>query len=354
MEQERIELFGTSYTYEELRESMPDLAEIAGVKPYTLFDGPQRGVFVIDIWTGSGLRYSVVPDRGMNICNTNYRGIPLDWSSGTGITSPFIYDSHGWKWLRSFNGGLVHTCGLCNVGGPCIDDVLDYDNKDFGGHGRISSTPAQELSWKVVDSEKHHQMIVSGKCKIVSATEENLLLERTIKSILGSRKILLKDRIVNRGCRNTPVLLLYHCNFGFPLLSKETILFLPAQKAVDWNGNPVKDFTGIKSPTNENEDTVIYPEITENSCEIKLFNPHLGVNGIGVYMKYKAAELPYLTVWRHYQKRSYVMGIEPGTCRVGGRIKEIREGRAIALEKDQSFEVDLEIGVIEGEVSRAD
>ncbi len=354
MQQERVELFGTSYTYQELRDLMPDISRVAGIKPYTLFDGPERGVFAIDVWTGSGLRYSVVPDRGMNICNANFKGIPLDWSSGTGITSPFLYNSHGWKWLRSFNGGLVHTCGLGNVGDPCIDDALDHDNKDFGGHGRISSTPAQELSWKVVDAEEHYQMIVSGKCKIISATEENLVLERTIESALGGKKILIKDRIVNRGYNSTPVLLLYHCNFGFPLLSEETILSLPAKKAVDWNGNLVQDFTGIKSPTHENEDTVIYPEILDGSCEIKLFNPHLGGKGTGVYMKYEAAELPHLTVWRHYQKRSYVMGIEPGTCRVGGRLQEINKGRAVYLEKDQSFEVHLEIGVIEGEGARFD
>jgi len=95
MQQERVELFGTSYTYQELRDLMPDISRVAGIKPYTLFDGPERGVFAIDVWTGSGLRYSVVPDRGMNICNANFKGIPLDWSSGTGITSPFLYNSHG-------------------------------------------------------------------------------------------------------------------------------------------------------------------------------------------------------------------------------------------------------------------
>jgi len=354
MKEERIELFGASYKYRELRDSMPDLSRVAGIKPYTLFDGPERGVFAVDVWTGSGLRYTVVPDRGMNICNANYKGIPLDWSSGTGIVSPFLYDCHGWKWLRSFNGGLVHTCGLDNVGEPCIDDALNYDNKDFGGHGRISNTPAQELSWEVDETEEDYQMIVSGKCKITSAIEENLVLERTVESALGDSKILLKDRIVNRGYKSTPVLLLYHCNFGFPLLSAETTLSLPAKKAVDWNGNPVQNFMKIKNPTQENEDTVIYPEITDVSCEIKLVNPRLGGNGIGVYMKYEAADLPHLTVWRHYRKRSYVMGIEPGTCRVGGRLKEIKEGKAVYLEKDQSFEVHLEIGVIEGEGARID
>ena len=348
VDDKRINLFGSSYSFSELKESTCDMSAIAGIKPYTLFDGPERGVFAVDVWTGSGLQYTVVPDRGMNICNFRYRGIPLDWTSGTKITSPFLYEFHGWNWLRSFHGGLVHTCGLSNVGEPCVDEKLDYDNRQFGGHGHISNTPAQELSWKTWEENNTLTMSVSGKCRIVSALEENLLLTRTVVSKLGGTGLLLRDKVTNIGFKSTSLLLLYHCNFGFPLLSGDTVLSIPADKAVGLDGNIVPGFQKLKNPTDLNEDTVIYPALNSNSVNITLFNPALGSSGLGVSIKYSRTELPYLTVWKHYQKRAYVIGIEPGTCRVEGRNAEIEKKRAVILDKDQSIQIDLEISVIEG------
>ncbi len=348
MQSKTIDLFGNSYSFSELKDASGDISTIAGLKPYTLFDGPERGVFAIDVWTGSGLQYTVVPDRGMNICNTKYRGIPLDWSSGTRLTSPFFYEAHGWNWLRSFHGGLVHTCGLSNVGEPCIDEDLDYDNKSFGGHGRISNTPAQELSWTADEENDTVRLRVKGKCKVVSALEENLLLERKILSELGEKSIFIQDSVTNLGFRKTPVLLLYHCNFGFPLLSEDVSLSIPAERAFDWDGNNIEDFKKLKAPTNLNEDTVVYPELVDSSIEIKLFNEKLGNGGVGVYLKYNKSELPYLTLWKHYQKRAYVIGIEPGTCRVEGRVVEKKEKRAVVLDRDESIQISLEMGVIDG------
>jgi hypothetical protein len=78
MQARTISLFGNGYSFSELKDALGDITAIAGLKPFTLFDGPERGVFAIDVWTGSGLRHTVMPDRGMNICNTEYRTIPLD------------------------------------------------------------------------------------------------------------------------------------------------------------------------------------------------------------------------------------------------------------------------------------
>ena len=154
------------------------------------------------------------------------------------------------------------------------------DNRQFGGHGRISNTPAQELSWKTEEEKTTLTMSVSGKCRIVSALEENLLLARTVVSKLGGTGLLLRDKVTNIGFKSTS-LLLYHCNFGFPFLSGDTVLSMPADKAVDLDGNIVPDFQKLKNPIDLNEDTVIYPALNSNSVNITLFNPALGSSGLG-------------------------------------------------------------------------
>lgn len=342
MQKGKIKLFGSSYTISELTEYVADLSAIAGVKPYTLFEGPEKGVLAVDVWTGSGLEYTVVPDRGMNICNFRYRGIGLDWPSGTGLTSPFMYESQGWKWARSFHGGLVYTCGLDNVGEPCVDQ-----NESYGGHGRISNTPAAQVSWKTDTENEPYTIEVTGKCRIISVQGENLLMERKITSTIAGKKIIVKDKIQNLGFNKTPVFLLYHCNFGFPLLCDQTRLSIPANRAVDRAGKKIANFERIEQASDSPDEQVFYPQVEGDSVEISLYNPKLAENGLGVYLRYNRSELPQLAVWKFFQKRGYVIAIEPGTCRVEGRIVEKKEDRAIFLDADESLDINLEFGILE-------
>lgn len=345
--QKTIEVYGKKFEFSDLVNHVGDIKSVAGVRPYTLFDGPERGVFAVDVWTGSGLQYTVLPDRGMNICNARYKGFPLEWVSPTGITAPYYYEFPNINWLRSFNGGLVHTCGLDNVGNPCVDEGILHDEKTFGIHGRIGNTPARELSWSAGMENGTYTMCVSGKCRAVSALEENLTLQRKVISELGGKSIIIKDTVTNHGYHKTPVFLLYHCNFGFPLLSGDTILSFPTKEAIGRDGKPVTDFGKIIPPGDIKDETVFYPIIKDESVKITLFNPKLSGSGIGIQMKYKRAELPHLTVWKFFQNRLYALGIEPGTCRVDGRKVEKEKGRAIYLEADQSISISLEIEVIE-------
>ena len=347
MPSDKIALFGGEYSLGQLRDSVPFLGGIAGVRPVRLFEGAERDVLAVDVRTGSGLEYTVVPDRGMNICNVRYRGIPLDWTSGTGVVAPAYYDSSAWQWLRSFNGGLVHTCGLDNVGFPVEDETVNWDNKSFGGHGRISNTPAREVSWKTKEKDGTLQFKVSGKCYSISALEETLLLERRVVSELGGMRISLSDRITNLGREPTPIFLLYHCNFGFPLLSAQSVFTLPAKSAVDMEGRPVPDFTRITGPSDSPLEQVLYPEISGEDVRIVLQNTAIDGTSLGIAISYKKKELPYLTIWKQFSRRIYVMGVEPGACRVEGRVAEQKAGRALMLAPDETRTFSLEFEVLD-------
>jgi hypothetical protein len=348
-----LALFGGQYTIAELKNYAPDLSNVAGIQPYVLSEGPEKGVAAIDVWTGSGLEYTVLPDRGMNICNFRYRGVPLDWSSGLGPVSPWSYDPDHWGWLRSFNGGLMHTCGLNNVGEPCSAPGLFVDREPHGGHGRISNTPVSQLAWRVDTENAPYPLEVSGVCRCMAVQGENLRLERTIRSEIGGKRICVSDRICNRGFNRTPVFLLYHCNFGFPLLSEGSQLTLPAKRAVDRMGNEVAEFAALGPPSESTAETVVYPIAEGDPAIVELFNPALAHHGLGVRLKYRTSQLPCLTIWTFFQKRSYVMGIEPGTCRVEGRVAETEAGRAVMLAADEELRVELEFEIIEGQSMRS-
>jgi hypothetical protein len=326
---------------------MPSLDTVGGLRPLRLVEGPERDVLAVEFRTGTGFEFTVVPDRGMNICFARYRGVPLDWSSGVGIVAPAYYESDGWQWLRSFHGGLVHTCGLDNVGVPVMDGQAPWDNQRFGGHGRISNTPAREVCWRTEHRDGRLVLEVHGKVHCISALEQHLILERTVRTELGSSALRINDRITNLGPQRTPFFLLYHCNFGFPLVSPESRLSIPAVSTVDIAGNTVENLAAIDTPLDDGVEQILYPEIAADTITVTLVNPRLERDGLGVFLRYRREQLPYTTVWKQFVKRFYALGIEPGTCRVEGRVVEREKGRAVELCADESYEIELEVGVME-------
>ena len=157
----------------------------------------------------------------------------------------------------------------------------------------------------------------------------------------------MEDTVTNLGAGKTPVFLLYHCNFGFPLLSPDAELSIPAREYIDLKGNPVTDGPVLYPPSDSPEEKVLYPVIDDNEIAITLFNPCLGIHGTGVCLSYRKSELPYLTLWKFFQKRTYVLGVEPGTCRVEGRKAEKEKNRAVYLNTDERLQITLKIKAFE-------
>jgi hypothetical protein len=77
-------LFSRTWTRTELLEHVGDLSQIGGIRLGEWADGTERGLRVADVRTGSGLAFSVLLDRGMDIGPASYKGMPLAWASPTG------------------------------------------------------------------------------------------------------------------------------------------------------------------------------------------------------------------------------------------------------------------------------
>lgn len=174
-----------------------DIAQIGGMKRYQLMSGKAKGVEAIDVDNGSGLLFTVLPDRGMDIQRLSFKGIPVSFLSKTGIDAPTYFDDRGDEWLRSFAGGFLTTCGLTQVGEPCTQN-----GHDLGLHGSVSNTPAENVNlfsdW-VVDSYTLH---ITGQIRQAKVQFENLLLKRSITTVLGEDEVILEDEIINQGDRN--------------------------------------------------------------------------------------------------------------------------------------------------------
>src|SRR4051812_41549940 len=123
------QLYGSQYSKADLLAHVGDISQVARIKPYRLVEGLEDGVLALDVTTGSGLDYTVLPGRGMDISAASYNGRSLAWRSATTDTHSAYFDHEGENgrgWLRAFYGGLVVTCGLTWVGGNAVENGQQY------------------------------------------------------------------------------------------------------------------------------------------------------------------------------------------------------------------------------------
>ena len=183
---------------EEFHRYTGDLSQVLGIKEYELTSGRAKGVRAYDVKNGSGLEYTLLGDRCLDISSLSIHGVNCGYLSKTGISAP-CYSESGMNFSRSFYAGFLTTCGLRNVGNACEDN-----GELFGLHGRISNLPAEEVNVSVDWVDNVPELTVSGKIREASFFGENLLLERRVTCRYGENSIYIsnewsKTRGSNRG-----------------------------------------------------------------------------------------------------------------------------------------------------------
>jgi hypothetical protein len=79
------ELYGQGLSRREISERTGALSQFAGVRLSTLGDGVERGVRQLEFRTGSGLRFTVLVDRAMDIAECEHNGRAVGWHSPSGF-----------------------------------------------------------------------------------------------------------------------------------------------------------------------------------------------------------------------------------------------------------------------------
>lgn len=65
-------LYGQSLTRAELMACVGDLSQVSGLRRGRLLEGVADGVEVIELETASGLRFDILPSRGLDIGPANW------------------------------------------------------------------------------------------------------------------------------------------------------------------------------------------------------------------------------------------------------------------------------------------
>ena len=204
-------------TLEQLRTRVGDFRRLAQAEVFERTEGAGRGSRMARLSMIGGLDLELLPDRGMDIGAASWRGTPLAWLPPSGPSAPGLLDPGSEGWRRSFGGGLLVTCGLDQFGVESADGV-----DTLPMHGRAHRLPASGFhAWSRQDGEDW-QVGAAGQTRQSTAFDENLTLSRSVVTSLRDSALRIRDRVTNDGHTPWPHMILYHFNFGWPLICDGT------------------------------------------------------------------------------------------------------------------------------------
>jgi hypothetical protein len=322
-----------------------NLSQLGHCRHYTLTEGWARGMRAADIINGSGLQYTVLPDRGMDISLASFKGINLVYLTSNGETHPSYFEPEGIGWLRTFGAGLLTTCGLTYLGSPCTDN-----GEQLGLHGRYSTIPASRFTDLSDWDGDDYIYRLKGTIEEGHLFGNKLRMEREISSASGQNVIRIKDSITNFGNRPSPYTILYHMNFGYPLLSEDSKLIIDPEETQPRDNDAVpgvNEFRKFIKPQPEYREQVFYHTMkgdNNGKTSVTLVNRKLN---LGVRISFDIRQLPYVNQWKMMGVGEYVLGLEPSNVLVKSRNILREENSLPMLQPGESTVNDLEIEINE-------
>lgn len=343
-----MRLYGQDLTRREVAAFSGDLSQFAGVRLMTLSDGAEAGQRVLEFRTGTGLRFTLMVDRCLDIGSCDYNGMAIGWTSAAGFRAPALHDPEGEEglgFMRSFSG-LLMTCGLDHILGGHTAEMPEYNypgrpTATYGIHGRVSMLPARLTGYGERWDGDRCFLWAEGRVRQSAVFAEDLELTRRIEVEVGTNVVRLNDTVRNRGFNRTPHMLCYHINVGYPVLADGARYVAPIQDVVwaahaDTYTDQGVGYDRPSGPADTFREQVWQHEMKADAAgnvAIALINDALP---LGLEVTTRKAELPCTYEWQHLQSGGYAFGIEPSTHHVLGNGFARDRGEMIWLDHGDS------------------
>lgn len=323
-------LYGRTVDAGHLRARAGSLTQFGGVRLVICDDGVERGLRMLEFRTGSGLCFTVMPDRAMDIAELSHAGRAIGWHSPTGFRHPGLHDPEGeggMGWQRSFSG-FLSTCGLDHTLGPEEVDASSFNypgraTARHGLHGRIGAVPARLTGYGEHWDGDRCILWAEGVVVQAAVFGEVLHLHRRIEADLGGNELRLTDRVVNAGYALTPHMYLYHINLGYPVID-EGARYLAPLRAVIWASHADRlraQGTGYRvcpGPMPGFAEQVWEHDMAADAgglVPVAVVNDRIG---LGLLVETRRDQFPCALQWQNFRAGHYVMGVEPSTHHAPG------------------------------------
>jgi len=327
---------GLDLYFEELSIGPHEVAGRLGnfhVRKRRLHGGPREGVDVIEVDNGS-FKFSVLPTRGMGLWKAEMGEVKLGWQAPVrGPVHPRLVnlaEPSGLGWLAGFDE-LMCRCGLESNGGPDFDE---QGRLKHALHGRIANTLAHRV--EIAVDFAHSEIIVRGEVDESRLYHNKLRLATTIRTRIDEPGLRITDEVINLSAEPADLQLLYHTNFGAPLLEKGARVVAPATRVIAATkraAEGMETWADYEGPTAGYTEQVYFLELIGNAEGMGEAMLRNAGGDQGVSLKFPLSELPYFTLWKSTQmlEDGYVTGLEPGVNLPNVKSFEAQQGRVIRL-----------------------
>lgn len=284
-----------------------------------------NGLRVVDGYNGSGLTFTLLPDRGLDLWLAAYNGRPLTWISQGAPHAP----DFGASWLRLFNGGVLVTCGLRHAGPPETDE-RNGEVRDL--HGDYTRLRASQLATRGGWEGDRYVLELTGVVTEGAFFGDQLRLSRTLRMVLGEPAVEIVDVVENPNDAPAPFMLLHHFNFGYPLVH-EGVQLHTASTQVRPRDLPARaqyaNWPVYGAPVPRHQEEVYFHQVHADADGMA--QAALADDTFGLQIEWDTTHEPYLTQWKNFRQGMYVCGVEPGNCLPEGQNASRRAGRLVTL-----------------------
>lgn len=281
-----------------------------------------------------GLTFEVLPERGLDIGAAWFAGRPVGWRSPLGSPGPAPTAT---GWLGRFGGGLLVTCGLDNIGAP---------RDGYGQHGSHHDTRAHDVRIERLAGPEGIGVRIAGVVDSIEMFGRRVRVYREITAFTDDPSVQIRDTVVNEGAWPAPVALLYHVNFGAPLVLPGTRIGVDAAEhhsvddridpswqefpeAVDEIGESVWQHRGLRTVDGVATASVASP------------------SGLVAEVSWSADELPLLVEWMFPSRQSWALGIEPASAPIFGPERDAEGAGMRVLAPGESINTSLTVRLSE-------
>lgn len=318
----------------------------------TLHGGRQEGVEILELCNGR-LSLRICLTRGMGILDGRLGEHHLGWRSPVSeVVHPQyinLLEMGGRGAHYGFNE-LLNRCGIEWSGAMGEDEVVN----NMGGaervflplHGKVGWTPASRVRLAAVGP----RVVLEGDLPEEMVFGVRYLLRTRLILEEGRTGITVEDTLVNLGEREGEYEMLYHTNFGPPLLEAGSRYLGTFDRLIPrdaFAADGLAELTRMPGPT---------PGFTE---QVFLFRSRADRDGfahqllanraadLAVEVSSLVSTLPYTILWKRCAgaNEGYVVGLNPCSDlpnnrreeRAGGRLKRVEAGGQVTFRERIDF-----------------
>ena len=325
------------------------LGPAAYCRKRTLSGGRQSGVEIIELSNGV-VTLRICPTRGMGIIDGSFggpaggppNGHTLGWQSPVReIVHPAyinLYDLGGRGAHYGFNE-LLNRCGIEWSGAMGEDEAVDnMGNRTpvfLPLHGKVGWTPASRVELAASDGE----VCLEGDVPEQNVFGVNYLLKTRLTLRAGTSRIEIRDTLCNLGALPGEYEMLYHINFGPPILEAGSRYYANYQRVVPRDSFAAAGMGNLSSFPGPSAGFIEQVFLFRGAPDDAGWAHQLLANAdqtLAVRVSYGVRTLPYVILWKRCAalEEGYVAGLNPcsdlpSTRRVeraGGRLKTIAAG----------------------------